>query len=439
MSTATSKKRKHVVGKSSAKFDDLEYLEKVVLGDGTDIFDGKDEETNEEETPVPEYKLPAWIDESDLDTKEINKSVREKQFLNVIKKPKWAEVSHFEKAKPNFLQKSGDLILKSKSLQPGNIHIKKLNDLNVESFKEGPLSVIKFHPSSTVGMVAGLSGVVSLFQVDGTENTKLHSVKFLRFPITSASFVKNAEEILIGSKFSKHMHTFNLMTGQTYRVTNDKLGDVKQMTKFVVSPDDKVIGVCGPSGKIYLLSATTKECIDSLQMNSNVNSLVFDINGSRMYSIGDDGDVYIWDMKSRQCIQKFTDDGSINGTAIDISSNDSLLACGSNTGIVNIYNVKNVMSNNFKPLKILYSICNPITGVKFNPTSEILCISSYHKENTVKLVHLESMSVFQNFPHMKQKVGLVNCVDFSPNSGYFAIGDEKRRAHLYRLKYYSNY
>ncbi|KAL0279259.1 UNVERIFIED_CONTAM: hypothetical protein PYX00_000862 [Menopon gallinae] len=439
MPKTKSRKRKHVLGSEINLDNDLEYLEKVVLGDGTDIFEQKDEKVDNDEVPIPECKLPAWVDESDLDKNEIEKSVREKKFLNVMKKPKWSEKSQSQKKDTNILQKSGDLILKSKSLEQGNIHMKKVNDLNIQSFREGSVNVVKFHPHSSVGMVGGLSGVLSLFQVDGTENTKLHSIKFLKFPVTCASFVKDAEEVIVGSKYSRCLHTFNLMTGQTYKVSNYRTGTVREIKKVVVSPDDKVIGVCGPTGKIYLLSTTTKECIDSLQMNENVTSLAFNADGSRMYSIGDEGDVYIWDMNTRQCIQKFTDDGSINGTAIDVSSNNSLLACGSNTGVVNIYDINKVMSNNFTPLKILYNIRNPITGVKFNPTSEILCISSYHKENTIRLVHLGSMTVYQNFPQDKQKVGLVNCVDFSPNSGYFAVGDEKRRAHLFRLKYYGNY
>ena len=52
------------------------------------------------------------------------------------------------------------------SLGQGRLEYRKLNDLNHETHCEG--TVIKsseFHPFSTVAMVAGINGTVSLFQV----------------------------------------------------------------------------------------------------------------------------------------------------------------------------------------------------------------------------------------------------------------------------------
>lgn len=43
------------------------------------------------------------------------------------------------------------------------------------------------------------------------------------------------------------------------------------------------------------------------------------------------------------------------------------------------------------------------------------------------------MSVFSNFPEQTdKKLRIPQCMDFSPNSGFFAVGDNKGRALLYR-------
>lgn len=43
---------------------------------------------------------------------------------------------------------------------------KHLRDLNVDSNVEGPIiTAAEFHPTSTVGLVAGLGGAVSIVQV----------------------------------------------------------------------------------------------------------------------------------------------------------------------------------------------------------------------------------------------------------------------------------
>ena len=49
------------------------------------------------------------------------------------------------------------------------------------------------------------------------------------------------------------------------------------------------------------------------------------------------GEVYIWDMQSRRCVNKFVDDGCILGTALAVSSSQQFLACGSSSGVVNVY------------------------------------------------------------------------------------------------------
>ena len=49
------------------------------------------------------------------------------------------------------------------------------------------------------------------------------------------------------------------------------------------------------------------------------------------------GEVYVWDVNSRTCVHKFVDDGCILGTSIAISPTQQYLACGSSSGVVNVY------------------------------------------------------------------------------------------------------
>jgi len=53
-----------------------------------------------------------------------------------------------------------------KNLPKNIIDIKVLKALNKNTHIEGPIiTSVEFHPSSTVALVAGTSGVLSLFQV----------------------------------------------------------------------------------------------------------------------------------------------------------------------------------------------------------------------------------------------------------------------------------
>lgn len=56
--------------------------------------------------------------------------------------------------------------------------------------------------------------------------------------------------------------------------------------KFEVSPDGRVIAICGRYGNIHILNAHTKEWITSLKMNGEVTAICFSNDGSQLYSHG---------------------------------------------------------------------------------------------------------------------------------------------------------
>lgn len=53
--------------------------------------------------------------------------------------------------------------------------------------------------------------------------------------------------------------------------------------------------------------------------------------------------------------------------------------------------------------------------------------------------NMNSLSIFSNWPTSKTALRYVNCAAFSPNSGYFAVGNDRGLVPLFRLKHYSEY
>jgi U3 small nucleolar RNA-associated protein 18 len=189
---------------------------------------------------------------------------------------------------------------------------------------------------------------------------------------------------------------------------------------------------------MYLFSSRSKEVIDTLTMNGDVSSIAFNSDGSRMYSCGDLGEIYTWDMKNRCCVDKFTDHGTVSSTRIAVS--DEFLACGSNAGVVNVYKSKGLEAEARVPEKSLMNLVTPVSSLEFNnPAGEILIMASKDKPNAIKLVHLPSLTVFNNFPFVNTDYGRPNSLAFSPNSGYLALGNNKGTAMLFRLDHYDNY
>lgn len=110
------------------------------------------------------------------------------------------------------------LASQSSVLKKGTIEVKRVCDLNHDTYMEGSIiKAVQFHPTATVALVAGLSGVASLFQVDGKSNTKLHSVQFDRYPVRCARFVPSGEQFIIGSQHHGFFQTYDMMACRNVR------------------------------------------------------------------------------------------------------------------------------------------------------------------------------------------------------------------------------
>lgn len=95
----------------------------------------------------------------------------------------------------------------------------------------------------------------------------------------------------------------------------------------------------------------------------------------------------MWDMNTRTLVHKFVDDGCIVGSSIALSPNSQYLACGSQSGVVNVYEASNLTSTRVpRPTKILLNLTTSVNSLKFNASSEILAMASDEKKDAMKLV-----------------------------------------------------
>jgi len=312
--------------------------------------------------------------------------------------------------------------------------------LNYTTHKEGAVvRAAEFHPTSTVGMVAGNNGTVSLFQVDGKENPKIQTINFQNFPIRTAKFSTNGNEFIVGSRNHPHFYVYDMMIGKSIKVPWKGRTGEHNSAHFEISPDGRFIAFKGRFGYIHIISARTKELLKSLKMNDDCGDLKFSRDSCQLYSSGSGGEVYIWDLRTFMASHKFTDDGCLSGTAIALSQQH--LATGSSSGVVNIYRLSSVSQSGSmrpSPEKILLNLTTEVEVLSFHPSGELLAMASTAKESQVKLLHLPSMSVFSNFP-ANFNLHRVNCAAFSPGGGYLSLGNNKGAAHLYRLHHYVSY
>lgn len=89
------------------------------------------------------------------------------------------------------------------------------------------------------------------------------------------------------------------------------------------------------------------------------------------------------------------------------------------------------------PFKSLGNLTTSIDNIKFNYDSQLMAISSHEARDALRMVHLPSGSVYQNWPTERTPFGRITTMDFSANSDYLAVGNDLGRIVLYSLNHYA--
>ncbi|XP_005016103.3 U3 small nucleolar RNA-associated protein 18 homolog [Anas platyrhynchos] len=443
---------------------------------GSLLRDSSDSEVENEAKSAFVSKAPAWVDEDDEAEEKIDMTHRyrrdlmksdaekiltkkklkirlEEQFQRAMGGvPAWADREYRKKSKrtrsdsgsdddDDLLCRTGNFITTSESLPRGILEMKSCLPANQERLAEGKLSTVQFHPSAQVVMTAGRDRSVSLFQVDGIRNPKIQSIYLESFPIYKACFSADGEQVIATGTHHKMFYVYDMMGGSIIPVHQVRGMEDKFVKNFEVSPDGSFMLLTGTSGYLHLLSMKTKELISTMKVNGRSTASAFTSDSSKVYSYSKEGEVFIWDVRSRKCLHKFEDEGSLEGKSIAVSKNNQYVACGSVSGVVNLYTTDVCLKeNNPKPVKAIMNLVTSATSVTFNPTTEILAVASNEADEAVKLIHIPSYTVFSNFPVFRRKqIYLTQSMDFSPRSGFFSIANNKGKALLYRLKHYSDF
>ncbi|XP_053160112.1 U3 small nucleolar RNA-associated protein 18 homolog [Hemicordylus capensis] len=357
-----------------------------------------------------------------------------------IRKTKNDDVSEDEE-EDDLLRKTGNFVTMSDSLPRGILQMKNCLHANNERLSDAKLTTVQFHPSAQVVMTAGLDQSISLFQVDGNTNPKIQSIHLESFPVYKAHFSADGEQVIATTTRDKLFYIYDMIGGKVIPVNHIRGLEEKFVRKFEVSPDGTLLLLSGSSGYLHLISMKTRELVGNMKINGRAVASSFSPDGSKIFTHSVEGEVFIWDVKSRQCLNRFTDEGCLSGTSIAVSKNSQYVACGSSSGVVNVYAHDNCLrETNPKPLKAIMNLVTAATSLSFNPTTEILAVASNKVDDAVRMVHIASLTVFSNFPVLGRKlIRSVRSMDFSPRSGYFSLANDKGKALLYRLKHYSDF
>ncbi|CAG9795058.1 unnamed protein product [Diatraea saccharalis] len=420
------------------------------------ILFSKSKDLVEKLKPLDHYEKnqdqkPVWIDEDDeqSDIKSFNSKLNyteklKQKYETLVGTPSWAKIRNNKMKTDEYgddevLRTVGHIHKKKSEQLPKNyLEVKTLPNINSKTHNEGrTISCIEFHPKLSVALVGGSSGNISLLSIGGEVKNTLHSFKLKRWEVTAAQFSPNGSEAYLATNHSHSYCVYDLVKAKP--TLHQLPRALNRPKKFQISPDGSYIAASNGFDELFLISTASKELLRCLKQNSIIESFTFSHNSEKIYCYGTQGEITIWDLLTFRPLKKFYDNGCVNASCITTSLCGRLLAAGSREGIINIYDSSKLDTPQPCPVKTITNLTTKITNLKFNATTEILAASSGLIPNAVKLIHIPSYHVFANFPDQSENLSQITAVNFSPNSGYMAIGNDKGCAKLYRLKYYKNY
>lgn len=196
----------------------------VAVGESRKYNDEKEVASGSEEHDLKDNRKrkPAWTDADDTDItlgevkrptrfsgphEHLRKDKSYKEYLTTryvrtVAQPKWAELDNRKGSRDSedeALMQTVGFVAKpdTNTLRPTHIEIKRLKDLNRASYAEGSIANIQFIPKSTATLVAGTSGIATIYSIDGVKNEKLHSMRFENFPIMCAQLKPCGTQVVV--------------------------------------------------------------------------------------------------------------------------------------------------------------------------------------------------------------------------------------------------
>ncbi|KAH7925692.1 WD40 repeat-like protein [Leucogyrophana mollusca] len=336
----------------------------------------------------------------------------------------------------------------SRTLAQGTLSIERLRDANQSAPAEGEIKTVQFHPSPQVPVLltASADRRLRLFHIDGLTNPHAQTLHVPSLPITDAVFHPDGTSILMTGP-RPFYYTYDLQSGASQRSPRGLWGTTfsgangdASMDVSAFSPSGDVLAVAGRRGHIHLVDwrSGAAQVVGGLKGNASVRSLWWSRGGGgELMSMGEDSQVYVWDVRQRKCVKRWQDEGGFGSRGISGDRRGRYLAIGSTTGLVNVYDSSTVLLSGEmkpKPLKTIGNLTTGITTMSFNHDSQLLALASSTKKDQMRMIHLPSLTAFGNWPTTSTPLGHVTSVDFSTDSQYAVIGNNRGRVLLYHLR-----
>ena len=303
------------------------------------------------------------------------KEYLEHKFSTLNPQPKWAHESAAQKRTDEDVDDSlervaGDLIGSNFRISPTSFNYKACGPIDrSEGGGKGAVHTIDFHPLESY-VLLGKREFVRLFHLSEKRFKQVKKIKFEDFFVEQAAFRPGGQEMWMSSvRNAGKLYYYDFLADQILKLPLRRGSQSIHFRQFAFSTDDRFAVGTGHNNLVHVLDADNKEVLFDLKINSmSVATCFSPVDSSKVLVHSAEGKVYVFDLRNHgRCLHRMVDEGCIRGTAISISANGQYLACGSDSGIVNVYDYQSALaSREPQPIKRVANLLSSIRRIKLN-------------------------------------------------------------------------
>ncbi|KAI3648429.1 hypothetical protein MP228_006283 [Amoeboaphelidium protococcarum] len=405
-------------------------------------------------------KLRRDISEESVDVSEYEQRLRS-QYESIYGRPKWAQMDNDV---DEDLSAAGRLLASTKSvldtqarLGQSKIEFTRLKDVNFKKYFNGVVTSLSWYPlhdqiQRPIICASSLDKSVKLYKI-GTqamssyglgedENEQLHSFFFQELGgVRSAQFSPDGQEIVVTGR-RRFFYGVDVATGKDTKIPQIQTRSDKFYERFRFSPDGKWLAFAGDGGDVIMCDAKSKMFAFALTLPNGAGLRDFDFtaDGQFVVAVDAEANVCIWSMSTRRCVNRFKVDGALHATKLKVGEMYTYI--GDDCGIVSMYDTNSILKRGSSnvPVKSLTNLTTGISCLSIGGgNDELMCMGSKVKKDQLRIVNANSGQpiVYGNWPNLNTPLGHVQCAEFSPSAGNFAVGNDKGRILLYRFPQYN--
>jgi len=389
--------------------------------------DTADNETEEQED---DSNGAAWKDDDDEEEEE---NIEKTSSLNVV--PNWAKVEEKdekqqEEDNENIIFQSNIKLTKDAYLRPNRLRYSSKYQTKLH---RGEITSLNYHENDQLMLSTSVDGTFKVSAVSDQLKNALHTAKFKGYSLNGSEFIPQSDDVLLlGNR--EFYYTFDLQTEKSQKHTLRNGKNILQ--KSAISKD--YFCISDSTGRVSLISNKSKAIVNEFKLPSNeISSMTFSSDGEILF-VSCEGMIHCFNVNTMNIQHKFKDFGNFskNGTnCMTVSPNGNYFITGSESGIVNSYNMNTVLEKTAPtPLKTIESVVVPISNIKFHPNNELLSIHSKYSSDVLKLVHYPTHTVYQNIN--TKNFGKICSMDFSMDGKFFTIANTGGVVNTFNLEHY---